>query len=216
MATPTEHVIGSVVNGPVISLLEVLLHELSNPVQAARTTLNLMQADLDGHAASRARIANLDAAFERIAAAVLCVQSVKESALRSPVPVLQRQVLEDIKTELTSLGLHPSMSGDLHGEYRVVAHEVAIPVLAARWAAAWSKRSQGVVLSQGTSDGEWRLNIELREGDDSATERDASREDTAGYAAALGQFLLSSGGRAILSVDHSGEFALQLCFALAR
>lgn len=199
--------------GPTYSLLELLMHELSNPVQAARTTLHLLEIEGAGVGDLRARVQNLSLAFERISSVIQTVQSVKESALLPATTVTGERLLADLRMELASLELTCDVFAPTNEQPLLLVHEVAVPLLIARWAALNIEKHGKVRASLLKVDGEWTLKVTLRKGQPQAISREMSFESVAGYPAALGEFMRAADGRAFLYEDDLGAFELILYFS---
>ncbi len=198
---------------PVASLVEVLLHELSNPVQAARMMLNLLQADVGSNIELRSRLTKLDLAFDRIAMAVHSVQSVKEAALRAPTGVNCEQVLNDLRSEFSAISLPADIAPCESGLPLVTLHEGAIPVLIARWVAANLTDSSTVRVQNRFAGKLWTLHVVLRKGLTDAALRELGTNGVAGFAAAIYHFMIVAGGSASIKEDSQGEFELNVSFA---
>ncbi len=198
---------------PVASLVEVLLHELSNPVQAARMMLNLLQADVGNNTELRSRLTKLDLAIDRIAMAVHSVQSVKEAALRAPTGVNCEQVLNDLRSEFSAISVPAEIAPCESGLPLVTLHEGAIPVLIARWVAANMADSSTVRVQNRFAGKRWTFQVTLRDGLTDAAMRDLGANSVAGFAAAIYHFMIVAGGTASIKEDSQGEFELHLSFA---
>lgn len=199
--------------GPTYSLLEVLMHELSNPVQAARTNLHLLEVEGKGTEQVSARIRSLTAAYERIAAVVQCVQSVKESALLVPVPIPAVRFISELQAEFAALDLPCEITAPQRELPMLTVHEGAVPLLISRWAAQHTEKAGRVRIVFQQVDHEVAVTVTSRAGQPQAVSREMGASSVAGYPAALGEFMRAANGRAFLYEDDLGAFELVLYFS---
>lgn len=189
------------------------MHELSNPVQAARTTLHLLEIEGTGVGDLRTRVQSLSTALDRISSVIQSVQSVKESALLSATPVTGERLLSDLRMELSSLEITCDVHAPTNEQPLLSVYEIAVPLLIARWAALNVEKHGNVRATLQKVDGEWTLTVTLRNGQPQAISREMSYESVAGYPAALGEFMRAADGRAFLYEDDLGAFEIILYFS---
>lgn len=195
---------------PAYSLVEVLMHELANPVQAARTTLRLWQGEEAVSPGSRSRIQGLDTAFERIAVVIRSIQAVKESSLIPASPVQADRLLADITTECRAFGHEVVLESWPTKAVTLGLHGAAIPLLLASWAAVSNAEQRRVRLSLEQTHEQWTLRANLRPNQSAVVNRDITVVAVAGFPAAIGEFMLSAGGSAELKEDDAGTFEIVL------
>ncbi len=190
-----------------------MMHELSNPVQAAKTTLHLLEIEGDGVGDLRSRVQSLSSAFERISYVIQSVQSVKESARLPATPVTGERLLDDLRMEFSSLDQDCEVFAPDGELPLLIVHEVAVPLLIARWAAHTVEQQTKVRAALQKIDDEWTLTITLRAGQPKAISREMTYDSVAGYPAAIGEFMRAADGRAFLYEDDLGAFELILYFS---
>ncbi|MBK6766040.1 MAG: hypothetical protein IPG71_06860 [bacterium] len=198
--------------GPTYSLLEVLMHELSNPVQVARTNLNLLEVEGKGTDQVRARVTSLNAAYERIASVVQCVQSIKDCA-QAAVPVPAARLISELRAEFAALDLSCDIIVPQRELPLLLVHEGAVPLLIGRWAAQQLEKNGRIRVSFQQVDRELEVTVSLRTGQPQAVSREMGTSSVAGYPAALGEFMRAANGRAFLYEDDLGAFELVLYFS---
>lgn len=195
---------------PAYALVEVMMHELSNPVQAARTTLRLLQDDQISAADALSRMQGLETALERVAVVIRNVQAVKDSALTPPSSVSSEQLLNDISTECLAYQIPIMVEAWPQDPVVLRLHGAAIPILLTNWAAGAREEQQKLSLSLKPGKSGWALNACLRDGMGEIVSRVSSAVAVAGYPAAIGEFMRSAGGNAIVKEDDTGTFEIDL------
>ena len=198
---------------PVFSLIEVLMHELANPVQAARTALKLWQEEAAGRELSSSnRVRGLDVAFEHMATVIRCVQAVKESALLPPSNVSSEKLRADLLAESRSFEIRTQILKWPSAPVFLKMHGGAIPLMLLSWAAVAHSPNHLLKLVLENKDGVWRLIANLREGEVKSVCKAGSTADVAGFAGAIGEFMLAAGGSVMIYEDDRGVYELELRF----
>lgn len=200
---------------PLYMLIEAMMHELSNPVQAARTSLHLLQSETSGDDRIRGRVQKLDRAFERIASVVRSVQLAKDAALLPPSRIAAAKLLSNIKQELVGLGLEPLVKPvpDDAPFFRI--HLSIVPLLLAYWAASGTvPEATPVVELKREQDGRWNLQLRLRCGGQNRDTHPATLDHVAGYPSSVGEFMRAAGGNAFVQEDDEGTYGLSLILPL--
>lgn len=201
---------------PLFMLLEAMMHELSNPVQAARTSLHLLQSETAGDDRIRSRVQKLDRAFERIASVVRSVQLAKDAALLPPTRVVGTKLVANLKQELVGLGLEPLVRSVQENATVFKIHLSIVPLLLAYWAASGTvPEATPVVELKHEPDDQWRLHLRLRSGGQNRETQPATMEHVAGYPSSVGEFMRAAGGDAYVYEDDEGIYGISLVLPLA-
>jgi len=198
---------------PAYALVEVMMHELANPVQAARTTLHLLQNEPLAAADAMARVQGLETALERVAVVIRNVQAVKDSSLTPPASVSSDQLLNDIAAECASVHLKTEVVEWPERPVVLKLHGAAIPVLVSHWAAGARTEQQSLHLHLTPFSGGWLLKARLRDGKGAVISKESTAVAVAGYPAAIGEFMHSAGGSAFVKEDDIGTFEITLNIA---
>lgn len=201
---------------PLFMLLEAMMHELSNPVQAARTSLHLLQSETAGDDRIRGRVQKLDRAFERIASVVRSVQLAKDAALLPPTRIAGVKLVANLKQELVGLGLEPLVRNVPDNSPVFKVHLSIVPLLLAYWAASGTvpEATPIVELKQEPNE-QWKLHLRLRSGGQNRETRPATLEHVAGYPSSVGEFVRAAGGDAFVYEDDEGIYGMSLVLPLA-
>lgn len=195
---------------PAYALVEVMMHELSNPVQAARTTLRLLQGDQISAAEALSRVQGLETALDRVAVVIQNVQALKDSTLTPPTSVSAEQLLNGITNECRAHQIPVNVEAWPDSPVVLRLHGVAIPILLTNWAAGARVEHQKLSLSLRPSESGWALNACLRDGMGEIVSRVSTAIAVAGYPAAIGEFMRCAGGNAIVREDDTGTFEINL------
>ncbi len=198
---------------PAYALVEVMMHELANPVQAARTTLRLLQNEPLSAADAMSRVQGLETALERVAIVIRNVQAVKDSSLTPPASVSSDRLLSDILSECGAVNLKTQVEEWPEHPVVLKLHGAAIPVLLSHWAAGEQKGQQALRISLEQASGRWTLSARLRNGEGAVVCKESSAVAVAGYPAAIGEFMHSAGGSSFVREDDMGTFEVYLNIA---
>lgn len=200
---------GAKPQGPAYALVEVLIHELANPVQAARMAVHLWQSD---HHTSddKARLQGLDLALDRVATVIRTIQTVKESILLPPAPVSTEKLLADLENECATAKVNAVVSAWPSPPIALKMHAIALPVLLASWASMSRVAGQDLNVSLLPNGSNWVLQASLREGGAESVVRQGTATNVAGYPAAIGEFMMAAGGSTKVMEDDTGTFELDI------
>lgn len=189
------------------------MHELANPVQAARTSLRLWHDQNPTYSDSQIRIQGLDAAYERIAMVIRSIQAVKESSVLPATAVFSDRFRTDILFESATFGIKTIIEKWPDPEVNLRLHGAAIPLLLSCWAAVSKAETENLLITLQPSRSEWELSARLRKGEDNAISRESTAIAVAGYPAAIGEFMIAAGGKAFVREDNHGAFELVMHIA---
>ncbi len=198
---------------PAYALVEVMIHELANPVQAARTMLHLLQNEPLAAADAVSRVQGLETALERVAIVIRNVQAVKDSSLTPPASVSSDRLLSDIVSECAAVNLMTKVAEWPELSITLKLHGAAIPILISHWAAGARSEQQALYLFLTPVSNSWALSARLRDGKGEVTSKKSTAVAVAGYPAAIGEFMHSAGGSAFVKEDDIGTFEITLNIA---
>ncbi|MBL0060107.1 MAG: hypothetical protein IPP40_01040 [bacterium] len=198
---------------PAYALVEVMMHELANPVQAARTTLHLLRSEPLSATDAMSRVQGLETALERVAIVIRNVQAVKDSSLIPPASVSSDRLLTEIVAECTAVNLKANVSAWPEQPVILKLHGAAIPILVSHWAAGARAEQQILNLSLIPIHDGWTLSARLRDGEGAVISKESTAIAVAGYPAAIGEFMYCAGGSAFVKEDNIGTFEIALNIA---
>lgn len=195
---------------PSQALVEVLLHEIANPLQAAHSALRLWQGENANASAGRERLARLEHSFERVAQVLRIIQTVKDDALAEPQAVPAERFIEELGRECRMRGVEFAVVNSPPSA-RFSMHSSALSTLLAAWAFSASTSPAMAKLKFETTEGERVVvTIATRIGAANAVRNDLNATSAAGYAAAIGEFMRSAEGNATIAEDDQGAFEIAL------
>ena len=196
-------------SGPSQALVEVLLHEIANPLQAAQSTLRLWHGDTALTPVHQERLERLESSFDRVAQVLRIVQTVKDAALRAPVPVAADKLLNDLAGECRAAGVELALVSELPREL-LRLHGGTVAILIAAWARSVSTAPAMAKVRFEQLDNDWLMLVNTRIGAANAVRFELTATSAAGFAAAIGEFMRAADGLAYIGEDDDGAFELVL------
>ncbi len=184
------------------------MHELANPVQAAQTALRLWHSETPSAADPNSRLHGLDRAFEHIATVLHCVQAAKDSSLLPPAAVTSDKLLADLTAECSVFGVETVIEEWPADPVTLRLHGAAIPFLLAGWAGVARSENRKLKMSLIAGADGWKLNALLRDGDGDAVRKDSHA--TAGFPAAIGEFMAAAAGHVEVHEDNQSVFEIAI------
>ncbi|NUO19193.1 hypothetical protein HUU59_07110 [bacterium] len=198
--------------GPALALVEVLIHELANPVQAARTAMNLWHTE-NVDRDRQDRLHGIETALDRVAAVIKTVQAVKESSCLPPTSVSSDKLRSDIASECADAKVTLHIDDWPSSQVALKMHPVVLPVLIANWASISRDRGNCLHIALRPKGDRWLLQATLRKGDRDSITKHGLASEVAGYPAAIGEFMIAAGGAAEVMEDSLGSFELDIDIA---